>query len=345
MMNAGKFLVLLLTAMLAGEATAQAETAETGRLDAERGGAAEADERARRDVVDIEAEMRVAEERLAEAARRIAELSTRRLPRIGGERFAFDFSGRPMLGITIDGDTESGPAEGVRVNGVTPGGAAAAAGLRAGDILTAVNTESLSAENTAVANQKLLDFLQGVEEGDALDIEYLRDGEAGSVSVTPQSRRAYVYSFGNPGPGMEVPVAPLAPLARVLPDFAFLHGEDSWGDMEMAALTADLGRYFGTDKGLLVVRAPSDENLKLKDGDVIHAIDGREPTSVSHAVRILGSYQSGEALKLEIMRDKRRQTLDIEMPDNRRSQLPLPPGPAVAIDVEPTVKVRRVTRQ
>jgi S1-C subfamily serine protease len=87
----------------------------------------------------------------------------------------------------------------------------------------------------------------------------------------------------------------------------------------MVSLTKDLGRYFGTDKGLLIVRAPDDESLKLRDGDVIQRIDGREPTSVTHAMRILGSYQSGETLEIEIMRDKKRQTVSVEMPDNRQS--------------------------
>jgi hypothetical protein len=36
-------------------------------------------------------------------------------------------------------------------------------------------------------------------------------------------------------------------------------------------------------------------------------------------MRILGSYQSGEQLEVQIMRDKRKQTLKIEMPDNRSS--------------------------
>ena len=50
-------------------------------------------------------------------------------------------------------------------------------------------------------------------------------------------------------------------------------------------------------------------------------------------MRILSSYQPGESLQLEIMRDKRRRTLDIEIPDNRSSMVlpaPLPVRPVVA---------------
>ena len=107
--------------------------------------------------------------------------------------------------------------------------------------------------------------------------------------------------------------------------------EDGFGNMEMVKLTERLGRYFGTDSGLLVVRAPSNEALQLEDGDVILGIDGRTPNSVSHAMRILGSYQAGETLKVEIMRDQQKRTIEIDMPDDLQSRVlaPVPPAPAV----------------
>ena len=71
---------------------------------------------------------------------------------------------------------------------------------------------------------------------------------------------------------------------------------------------------FGTSKGLLVVHAPDDAKLQLKDGDVILDIGGREPTSPEHAMRILGSFQKGEPLKITIMRNKGKQTLDVKLP-------------------------------
>jgi hypothetical protein len=54
---------------------------------------------------------------------------------------------------------------------------------------------------------------------------------------------------------------------------------------------------------------------------VIQKIDGRTPSSVRHAMRILGSYQAGEKLTLDIMRDKKRRSLDVEIPDDRSSML------------------------
>ena len=48
----------------------------------------------------------------------------------------------------------------------------------------------------------------------------------------------------------------------------------------------------------------------LEDGDVILAIDGRQPTSGSHATRILGSYQPAEKVTLRIVRE--RKTLELQ---------------------------------
>ena len=263
-----------------------------------------------REVRDVEQEMRVAETRLAEAARHVAELSSRQIEIVGSTGWNFDmdfdFHDKPVLGITIGAATENEPVEGVSIIGVSPGGAAAEAGLRSGDVITAVNTDSLSADSGAQANQKLVDFLEGVEQGDVLDVSYLRAGKTSTVEISPRRMMARVFEFRGPGSGLHAPMPSVAPTA---PGVRF---------EEFISIS---GRYFGAEEGLLVIRAPTDENFKLRDGDVIEDIDGRKPESVSHAIRILGSYQSGEKLELKIWRDKRRQTLKIEMPDNRRSRI------------------------
>lgn len=114
-------------------------------------------------------------------------------------------------------------------------------------------------------------------------------------------------------------------------------------DLELANLSPTLGRYFGAEKGVLVVRA--NDTLKLQDGDVLRTIGGRAPTDEHHALRILGSYAPGEPLKLEVLRDRKKVQLDTTLPAalpgvmKRRVQVqvgapglqgsatPLPPGP------------------
>ena len=268
---------------------------------------------------EVEKRMREAEKRLAEAAQQIAELSSRQLPRVAEIERRYRIDGRPKLGVTIGTDA-TGPVEGVSVIGVSPGGAADEAGLRSGDTLTAINAEPLKAESTDMANKKLLDFMSGVEEGDVVVVEYLRNGKSGQVELVPQLISGHAFGFGGADFDFTVPVAPLPP-DGAMRGWVWMSAGSGFGDMELVTLTERLGRYFGTDKGLLVVRAPENDDFKLEDGDVIQRIDGREPTSVSHAMRILGSYQAGEKFEIEIMRDKKKQKLNVDMPDNRQSSL------------------------
>jgi type II secretory pathway component PulC len=303
------------TLIVACVALAAAPVAAQDAADAEREAraAAQAAERAEGRAETIEVQLRQAEEQLAEAAAKVAELSRSRLPDMSFIQGRLQRLNQPVLGVTIGPGEDEGPVEGVTVRGVTPGSAAEEAGLRAGDVLTAINAESLSAGREEEANEKLLEFMSGVEAGDTLDVQYLRDGDSRTVEIEPQPG----FALALPGRNWNMPLAPMAPGGRM---FA-LHFGGSWGDMEMVSLTEELGRYFGTDEGLLVVRAPEDDTLKLRDGDVIQSIDGREPTSASHAMRILTSYSPGETLELRIMRDRKQETLSVEMPDHRQGSL------------------------
>lgn len=297
--------------LLAGQALAQGD-GQNGLREAE-AREAEMDQR----LMEAEAQM-------AEAARQIAEITGKRLPRIAKIERRIELSDKPRLGIAIDGQQRQGPAEGVAVMGVTPGSAASDAGLRAGDVITAINGESLSADSADVANRRLLDFMEGVEAGDVLKIEYLRDGKVGSVEVEPRAveNRMFVWQ-GHGGPHFNVPNAPDAPglMEKFEMEFGFPWAGTGFGELELVELNKGLGRYFGTDSGLLVVRAPQSDAFEIQEGDVIQSIDGREPKDARHAMRILSSYQGGEKLKLGIMRDKKKRTLNIEIPADQRGAL------------------------
>lgn len=340
-MNKGKWVLAVATLLLAGQAIAQSSEQER---------AAEAREReaARHEAVEREVElaerMREAEERLAEAAAKVAELSAERLGRVGVDekRFRFAFSDKPRVGVTFEAKGED-PVEGIRINGVTPGSAAEEAGLRAGDIVTAVDGISLAADSADEATRRLLDFMDGVEEGDTIEVEYLRDGKAGRVEVEPRpvSPEAWAFALSPGTVNIEGPA--LAP--DIVREFAFRGRpwRGTWGNMELVELSEGLGRYFGTDEGLLVVSAPKTNAFRLEDGDVILSIDGRAPSSVNHCMRILGSYEPGEKLVLDIMRDKQRSTIEVEVPDDRTSlnvpRLPGPLPPSAQPSAEPVAPV------
>src|SRR2546426_3153204 len=90
----------------------------------------------------------------------------------------------------------------------------------------------------------------------------------------------YTTLFRSPGPP-DVAVAPMLGM-----DHFEMFGSP-WGDLELVSLNADLGEYFGTKEGVLVVKAPADSSLPLKGGDVITSIGGGEAAEPTPATRIL----------------------------------------------------------
>ena len=260
---------------------------------------------------DVQAQLEDARKRLEEAAQQVAELSVR-----AGRPFIQRFSktdapfGRVIIGVDLDPASGN---EGARVLGVSPGGPAAEAGIRSGDVIVAVDGKDVTG---AGSSRRVVKIIREVKPDDKLVVRVVRAGSARVFSVTPREGPD-VIAFGRALP--ELPILP--PLS---PTF-LVNGPLS--NMELATLTPHLGKYFGTERGVLVVRAPSDGLLKLEDGDVILAIDGREPSSGSHATRILGSYQPGEKITLRIVREHKTLELQTTIPEShafeyRRDSLP-----------------------
>jgi len=325
--------LIALFALFATQAAAQGNEREAANA-----------ERERLEQADIE--MREAERQLEQAAQRIAELSSAELARFEEfeNHWVFNNS-RPVLGITIGSTGETGPVDGAGVIGVTPGGAADVAGIRSGDIITAINGEPLSSASSSEANESLIALMGEVEEGEELELDYLRDDKTISVKLTPEVAVEHVFDFRFGGPSLMV-----APGARNVRAFAWIgmRGGHGFGEMEIVELNESLGRYFGTDSGLLIVKAPEDNAYQLQDGDVLKSIDGRTPQDLLHAIRILSSYESGETVNLKILRDKKEKTITIEVPDDRQSREPPLPGAmrrpvlmhGVAPDAQVIFKVR-----
>jgi predicted metalloprotease with PDZ domain len=247
---------------------------------------------------NLEAQLEAARRKLDEAAREVAELSAQlSIPFVQELSTFTGMFGRPIIGVQLD---PASGKDGARVLSVSPNGPAAEAGMRAGDVIVAVNGTRVTGED---ASRQVIKILRDVKPDDKLNVRALRDGKSRDFTVTPR-----------PGPGIMAFDHAIPPQIPDMPPIPHLNSmfmvQGPLSNMELASLTPQLGKYFGTDKGVLVVRAPPGGVLKLEDGDVILAIDGREPTSGSHATRILGSYQPGEKITLRIVRQHK--TVDLE---------------------------------
>ena len=99
-----------------------------------------------------------------------------------GEFFAFK-AGKGRLGVNVqelDGQLGEyfGVSNGVLINSVEADSPAARAGLKAGDVVTAVNGQAVAEPS------ELIQAVQSVEDGATLGIDYTRDKKAQSAKVT-----------------------------------------------------------------------------------------------------------------------------------------------------------------
>lgn len=263
------------------------------------------------------AEMARLQEQMAELGRRMGELG-RELgeqhrhiahQRIGGER--------PGMGVVLG---ESAGA-GVTLRAVTPGGPADKAGLKSGDVVRSIDGRNLDSDGRK-AVRELIDALRGRENGQKVRIGYLRDGRSGTAEVTlaPIARAA---SFDN-----WMGDAGHAGRPAIRRAFRFR-------GLNLSSIDADLGRYFGTADGVLLI-ARSDALPGLKSGDVITAVEGKTVDSPREVMRALGGKDAGEKLTLRILRNRVAQDVEVTVPEGQPLDfLPPPPPPPPAPPAAP----------
>ena len=233
---------------------------------------------------------------------------------------------RARLGIKVNLQARATDSLGAYVESVTPNGPAAKAGLRSGDVITKLDGQSVlggSRESEgADARQslpglRLIELAARLQPADTVPIEFLRGKDRKTISVVTEDEpdefvpgragRPFTMRFFRPG--MDRDRMSVSDMMDAGPDrFEFFSG-GPLGDLELAPLNPDLGQYFGTTDGVLVIRAPKDGTLGLKGGDVVQGVDGRKPTSPGHLMRILRSYERGETFKLDVLRNRKRETV------------------------------------
>ncbi len=112
---------------------------------------------------------------------------------------------RPRLGVTLADAKEGTEARGAVVASVLENGPAAKAGLRKGDILTRVDGKDLLEplgpdvertfeEDSSLPVQRLMEIVRGIEPGEEVEVEYLRDGAR--ITATVEARELDDWTVG-----------------------------------------------------------------------------------------------------------------------------------------------------
>ncbi len=252
---------------------------------------------------------------------------------------------RARLGVVVRMEASPTDTIGAVIDGVTPNGPAARAGIRSGDIILRFNGTQVAdragqpaRRNESVPGIRLVELAARLAPGDTAILQYRRGkvqqnttviaGDEPAVwSLTTQGR---TYSGQGPvletqpgqGPSFSYQIftdslnlrgdslfrVPMTGRIRTpMPRFFML--ASPLADLELAPINPELGRYFGTPEGVLVIDVPEGSRLGLKPGDVVLSIDGRDTQFPGQLLRALESYEPTEGFSLVIMRQKGRMTV------------------------------------
>lgn len=323
-----------------------------------RAATAQARDAEREELRAVQRELQRAHENLRRASREVAQVHreiNRPAARVVEYRFSGDETDRAVIGVILGGETDAG----VKVLGVSPDGPAERAGMAPGDTIVAVMDQPLAggnAEPQRLLVDALKDIEVGDEisvtvlrDGHKVPLELVASkrepftwhswSQLATAPVDDPMSQVFIERIEMP----EIDEAALEERMQVLrqrfsdgdwefefedfSDFgdAVISGTDIWIGMpltrglRMTEIEPGLGRYFDTDQGVLVLQALDDNGLKLQSGDVILRVGNINVTRPADVMRALRDVESGATLQIAIKRDRRDQTLEIQLPQERVS--------------------------
>jgi membrane-associated protease RseP (regulator of RpoE activity) len=265
---------------------------------------------------------------------------------------------RPVIGVVLSPDEVAG----VRITAVTPGSSAEDAGLRTGDRIVMIDGRQLEGSSGTRRLRDAQRLLSDMESDAAVRIGYVRDGKPDSVEVTPRvDQGIYILrndgslaraegsvriarsdngatqvsgdsiEFYRPGaapPGVAREIARLSSGMECTDqacDTVVLMSAFRWNGLNLATVDKQLGRYFGTDRGVLVLS--NGDLAGLQAGDVIQRIDGKAVASPREAMAAMGDKPGGTKVTVNYLRDRKAGKTQVTVPKLAPLPLPLPPAP------------------
>ena len=245
---------------------------------------------------------------------------------------------RGWVGIGFS-ENEDGQVE---VNEVENDSPAELAKIQEGDILVSIDGKKVAGAPMVISE------IRNRKPGQDVKFELERDGKTVEVKVKlgeypeHEVKRELEARF----PRLFLPPAPpTAPAPAITPKpekapagkydiYAVPRAPKTWPGWEkrkyigtyMESLNKELLEFFGVkeESGLLVNRLTKDgpaEKAGIKVGDVVVRVDGKKVTTVGDLSEFIQDKKKGDKVKLEIIRDKKPLTLEVEVLEEEGSNL------------------------
>lgn len=203
----------------------------------------------------------------------------------------------PRIGMGLTLTDSNG---GATVKAVDPNSGSAEAGVTAGDVIVAVNGADIS--NARQPAKSLVFESMRTKPGEPIVLTLQRDGNTEEVSVVT-----------SPVPPNHEIVTLTGSIPRYTPmaSHYFSNLAQGSGSIQMIDLDEDLGSYFGTENGALIVDPGNSE--KFKSGDVLVTIGCIDVQDQSHALQLLSAIR--DETDVEIRRNRRTQSITLDKDD------------------------------
>jgi S1-C subfamily serine protease len=154
-----------------------------------------------------------------------------------------------------------------------------------------------------------------------IDVEVLEE----KLAIIEEKLIDGEWSFGGPhyniqfAPGAEFTYEEFSDLASSAIDntMVWFGGSSYAQGLQFAAMNDDLGVYFDTPEGVLVLRAKADNTLELRSGDVILEINGNAVHQPADVMRELRFVEDNSNAELLLMRNRNLESLVITLPEKQ----------------------------
>lgn len=220
-----------------------------------------------------------------------------------GQVFLNGMFNKAMLGVTTDKDDA-----GAKIVSVTNESAAQKAGLKEGDIITAVNNKKIEQPN------ELSEALRDMKPGDKITINYLRNGEKKSTeaALTKWSAPQVMTFNGRNNTYFNVP--DMDNIFKTLPrnwdnkSFQFYN----FNGPKLGIKVEDLDE--GNGVKVLDVEIGSDAaRAGLHEGDIIKEVNGNRISNTDDILSETRKAKAGETIKFNISRKGTGKIIDVEL--------------------------------